>query len=65
MKAIGVAVMTQTAITFPLSGSCKSLHCGIEWENMLCYNTPFYTKYPARYTEGLKYGDNKGHYITV
>ncbi len=65
MKAIGVVVMTQSAITFPLPGSRSSLHCGIEWEDMLC--TTFHVTQGTQheYTEGLKYGDNRGHYINL
>ncbi len=64
MKAIGVVVMTQSAITFPLLGSRYSFHCGIVWVDMLCTTFHFTQSSQHEYTEGLKYGD-KVHYINV
>ena len=41
-----------------------SLHCGTEWEDMLC--TIFHMQGTQHeYTEGLKCGDSKGHYINI
>ncbi len=64
-KAIGVVVMTQSAITFPLPRSRKRLHCGIEWEDTLCTIVHNTQSTQNEYTEGVKYRNNKGHYLNV
>ncbi len=51
MKAIGVVVMTQYAITFPLP---VKLTLWYRMGGHAVYNIPYYPKYPARIHWGLK-----------
>ena len=67
MKAIGVVVMTHTICNyFSFTGiPVELLQCGIAWEGMLCTILHFTQSTQHEYTEGLKHGDNKGHYKNV
>ena len=42
-----------------------SLQCGTEWEDMLCTIFHFTQNTQHESTEGLRYGDSKGHYKNV
>ena len=66
MKPVGpgVVVMTESAITFPWDPG-KAYTVVLNRKTCCVQYFHFTQRNQHKYTEGLKYGDNQGHYITL
>ncbi len=53
--------MTKCAIAFPL----KTVYCSIEQEMLYLEGFHFLQSNQHEYYEGLRYGDNRGHFIMI